>query len=650
MKKIIFLIVLVCVVFVGNTQQYVMTSRGYTIEGQVQKGTGYATLRTYLADGNESLDSTVLDKKGRFVFRGNTGEIVPALLTINGKKKYRVYLEPNLNMTMVIGKKTDTPKFENSPQTTRWYSIITPEGKEDGEVYINRLKNWVINNPTDIFTCDIIANYLAYHWSYEQLDKYLNTLKGNATSGYYYKHLGDRNLKLQGLEQANKVPDIILKTFDNKQNSLYSVLRKNQYVLIDFWATWSEDYMNNLHEKQNIYNKYKDKGFDIYAISLDNNKTLLSNIIKDNYMEWTNVCDYLMWESKPVKDYMITSLPDNFLVDKDGRILARNIQNEDLDNKLYELLESKTYSISGNIEGIKEGVASLTLLKKDGKKEKLSTRINNGIFNFSGSVERVCMAMIELPIKDGNISFFMGNDNIKITGSRKDLDNINVSGSSSQDEFQRISNSCNKDKNPLQCLSNYVLQNPNSIYSPFILSNYLYPYMSERDINKAFSSLNGKAKDMFQYHLLQEQLKSQNSLNSNQKKAKDFSMENTSKEILSLYSYLKNSDYTLLVFWASWENISRKNNMDYLRLYKNTKRKKFNILSVSLDDNDYAWQQAIKTDGINKWENISDLKRWNSPVIKLYNVKALPYNILLDKEGNVIGENLSVEGILNIIN
>jgi len=258
--------------------------------------------------------------------------------------------------------------------------------------------------------------------------------------------------------------------------------------------------------------------------------------------------------------------------------------------------------------------------------------------------------MIELPIKDGNISFFMGNDNIKITGSRKDLDNINVSGSSSQDEFQRISNSCNKDKNPLQCLSNYVLQNPNSIYSPFILSNYLYPYMSERDINKAFSSLNGKAKDMFQYHLLQEQLKSQNSLNSNQKKAKDFSMENTSKEILSLYSYLKNSDYTLLVFWASWENISRKNNMDYLRLYKNTKRKKFNILSVSLDDNDYAWQQAIKTDGINKWENISDLKRWNSPVIKLYNVKALPYNILLDKEGNVIGENLSVEGILNIIN
>ncbi len=650
MKKIIFLIVLVCVVFVGNTQQYVMTSRGYTIEGQVQKGTGYATLRTYLADGNESLDSTVLDKKGRFVFRGNTGEIVPALLTINGKKKYRVYLEPNLNMTMVIGKKTDTPKFENSPQTTRWYSIITPEGKEDGEVYINRLKNWVINNPTDIFTCDIIANYLAYHWSYEQLDKYLNTLKGNATSGYYYKHLRDRNLKLQGLEQANKVPDITLKTFDNKQNSLYSVLRKNQYVLIDFWATWSEDYMNNLHEKQNIYNKYKDKGFDIYAISLDNNKTLLSNIIKDNYMEWTNVCDYLMWESKPVKDYMITSLPDNFLVDKDGRILARNIQNEDLDNKLYELLESKTYSISGNIEGIKEGVASLTLLKKDGKKEKLSTRINNGIFNFSGSVERVCMAMIELPIKDGNISFFMGNDNIKITGSRKDLDNINVSGSSSQDEFQRISNSCNKDKNPLQCLSNYVLQNPNSIYSPFILSNYLYPYMSERDINKAFSSLNGKAKDMFQYHLLQEQLKSQNSLNSNQKKAKDFSMENTSKEILSLYSYLKNSDYTLLVFWASWENISRKNNMDYLRLYKNTKRKKFNILSVSLDDNDYAWQQAIKTDGINKWENISDLKRWNSPVIKLYNVKALPYNILLDKEGNVIGENLSVEGILNIIN
>ncbi|MDO5760497.1 MAG: redoxin domain-containing protein [Bacteroidota bacterium] len=650
MKKIISLITLVFIVFCGYAQQYVMTSKGYTIEGQVKKGTGYATLRTYLPDGNEKLDSTLLDKKGKFVFRGNVTEVMPALLTINGKKTYRVYLEPNLAMTMKINKKTDVPEFKNAPQTLRWYSIVMPQGKEDNEVYLSRLENWTINNPEDIFTCDIIANYLSFRWSFEQLDRCLNTLKGNATSGYYYKHLRKRNSDLEQLENSNKLPNITLKDLNNKQTNLQALLSKNKYVLIDFWATWSKEYIDNLQERKNIYNNYKDKGFEIYAVSLDNNKNLLSNVVKNEGIKWINVCDFKMWDSQPVKDYMIKSLPDNFLVSKEGKIVARNISNMDLADKLSNLLDSDKYSIAGNIEGVKEGIVKLTLLKKDGEKEVVERRINNSNFAFEGSVERVCMAMIDLPIKDGSISFFMGNDNIKITGNKKDLENINISGSVAQDEFQRISNNCNRNKNPMQCLSNYVLENPNSIYSPFILSNYLYPYMSDEDIRKAFASLNGKATTMFQYHLLKELIDSEtkNYNNSQYNKAKDFSLENTNKKLLSLYSYIKKSDYTLLVFWASWDNNSRKNNIDYLRLYNSTKRNKFNILSISLDDNDYAWKQAIKTDGL-RWENVSDLKRWNSVIVKLYNIKALPYTMLLDKEGNIAGENLSIEEIITLI-
>lgn len=653
MKKIISVITFVFIVLCGYAQQYVMTSRGYTIEGQVQKGKGYATLRTYLPDGNEKLDSTLLDDKGKFVFRGNVTEIMPALLTINGKKMYRVYLEPNLAMNMEIKKKTDIPKFKNAPQTIRWYSIINPQGKEDNEVYLARLENWVVNNPEDIFTCDIIANYLSYNWSFEELDRHLNTLKGNAVTGYYYKHLQRRNVNLEKLENSNKIPNITLNDINNKPTSLYSLLasNKNKYILLDFWATWSEEYMNNLQERKNIYNSYKDKGFDIYAISLDDNKTLLKNAVKENSITWLNVCDFKVWESQPVKAYMVKSLPDNFLLNKEGKIIARNISNQDLKDKLHNLLETENYNIVGNIEGVREGIVKLTLLKKNGEKDVRETRINNGDFSFSGSVERICMAMIDLPIKDGSISFFMGNDNIKISGSRKDLDNIIVSGSVSQDEFQRISNNCNKNKNPLQCLSNYVLENPNSIYSPFIISNYLYPYMSDADLKTAFSSLKGKATDMFQYHLLQEQLNNNQATTSDyqKNKAKDFTLENTKKEMISLYSYLKKSNYTLLVFWASWDNSSRQNNLNYLRLYNSTKRNNFNILSIALDDNDYAWKQAIKTDGIGKWENVSDLKRWNSAIVKLYNIKAIPYNLLLDKEGNVLGENLGIEEILNII-
>ncbi len=652
MKKIVFAVIFTLLAFVGYSQQYVMTSKGYTINGQVTKGSGYATLRVYLPDGNERLDSTVLDDKGKFVFRGYATETMPALLTINGKKQYRLYLEPSLQMIMEISKKTDKPKFKNAEETLRWYSIVEPQGNEDYDVYLARLENWVVNNPEDIFTCDIIASYLSYYWSFDEMDKHLNTLKGKATSGYYYKHLRNRDKSLEKISQGKKAPEIVLNDVNNKRVNLSSFIRSKNYVLIDFWATWSNDYIEQLQDEKVIYERYKNKGFDIYAVSLDNNKTLWKNVIKDNNITWTNVCDFQMWQSQPVKDYMIKSLPDNVLVDNTGRIIARNIHKEELSNKLFELLDNESYNISGNIEGIKEGVIKLTLLKKDGEKEVFESRINNGDFYFTGKVDRVCMAMINLPVKDGDISFFMGNDNIKISGKRKAIDDISVEGSPSQDEFSRIANNCNREKNTMQCLSNYVLLNPSSIYSPFILSNYLYPYMSDNDMQKAINSLKGEATTMFQYALLKEQLsENDNSVTEYQKtKIKDFSLENEKGDMVSLYSYIKNSNYTLISFWASWDNNSRRKNIEYLKLYKSIKNRNFNVLSVSLDDNKYAWQEAIKTDGINKWENLSDLKRWNSAVVKLYNIKSLPSNILVDKEGNILGKDIQIDEILNLIN
>lgn len=651
MKKIVFAVIFTLLAFVGYSQQYVMTSKGYTINGQVTKGSGYATLRVYLPDGNERLDSTVLDDKGKFVFRGYATETMPALLTINGKKQYRLYLESSLQMIMEISKKTDKPKFKNAEETLRWYSIVEPQGNEDYDVYLARLENWVVNNPEDIFTCDIIASYLSYYWSFDEMDKHLNTLKGKATSGYYYKHLRNRDKSLEKISQGKKAPEIVLNDVNNKRINLSSFIRSKNYVLIDFWATWSNDYIEQLQDEKVIYERYKNKGFDIYAVSLDNNKTLWKNVIKDNNITWTNVCDFQMWQSQPVKDYMIKSLPDNVLVDNTGRIIARNIHKEELSNKLFELLDNESYNISGNIEGIKEGIIKLTLLKKDGEKEVFESRINNGDFYFTGKVDRVCMAMINLPVKDGDISFFMGNDNIKISGKRKAIDDISVEGSPSQDEFSRIANNCNREKNPMQCLSNYVLLNPSSIYSPFILSNYLYPYMSDNDMQKAINSLKGEATTMFQYALLKEQLsENDNSVTEYQKtKIKDFSLENEKGDMVSLYSYIKNSNYTLISFWASWDNNSRRKNIEYLKLYKSVKNRNFNVLSVSLDDNKYAWQEAIKTDGINKWENLSDLKRWNSAVVKLYNIKSLPSNILVDKEGNILGKDIQIDEILNLI-
>lgn len=651
MRKITSFVILILLGFVAFSQQYVMTSKGYVINGEIAKGEGYVTLRTYLADGNERLDSVLMDKKGRFVFRGYTEEPLPALLSINGMKFYRLYLEPAMNMKLTINEKKNKFEVKDALMTNRWYSIVNPQGIEDNDVFLSRLDNWALNNPEDIFSPDIMSSYLAHQWDYDALYKHLNVLKGKATKCYYYFHLRKREEELSKTAVGKQVVKITGKSVEGKTADLSKIIRKNKYTLIDFWASWCSECRDNTPKLAAIYNAYKDKGFGIYTVSLDDNAKEWKQAVKEDNITWDNVCDFKKWESAPVKDYMITAIPDNVLVDENGIIVARNLTTNQIRQKLGEFLDYQGYTINGSIKGINEGIVKLDILLENGKKESYTTRIKNSRFVFSGTVDKICMGMITLPMKDGVLSFFMGNDNITINGDKKNLANVSIKGSKVQNDFADIAASCNRNKNPMQALSDYVRIHPNSIYSPFIISNYLYPYMSEEDRTTAVNALDGQAKTMYQYHLLKTQIDGEQAAKDEQSgKTKDFTLKDLNKDDINLYSILPHNEYTLVIFWASWDNISRNRNLDYVRLYNNYKGKnKFNVVAVSLDDSFTAWENAVKTDGMNKFYNLSDLRRWSSSVVRLYNLKSIPANVLLDKQGNILGENLSVNEIIDII-
>lgn len=128
------------------------------------------------------------------------------------------------------------------------------------------------------------------------------------------------------------------------------------------------------------------------------------------------------------------------------------------------------------------------------------------------------------------------------------------------------------------------------------------------------------------------------------KAAPNFTLPDTSGKPVSLSSF--RGKYVLVDFWASWCQPCRMENPNVVKAYNQYKDKNFTVLGVSLDKQKDAWVNAIKQDSLT-WTHVSDLQFWNSAVVPLYGFDAIPYNVLLDPNGMIIGRSLRGEELEN---
>lgn len=349
--KLIVLLVLAGTFHTGYAQ------KGFTLQGDIKGLQAKYIYMRYRVKEVEHFDSCKV-KNGAFSFKGNVGAEPTMGIVYSPEARFqKVFYFENVPMKLqgdannfmgivVTGSpvQEDYATLENAIQThrnkvTALYQQSEKAKKDADSLYKSESairKQFVLDHPKSYASLNELLNWvgddnLAESRSiYDGLDPALKKTDKAA-------EVVTRMENLQKITVGSAFIDVSQARTDGKIVSLSSY--KGKYVLLEFWASWCGPCRAENPNLKKEYELYKEKGFHVLGVSLDDNDAKWKKALEKDMLPWENISDLKGWNNAAAVQYGVRAIPANFLIDPQGKIIARNLRGEELSKALAEIFK-----------------------------------------------------------------------------------------------------------------------------------------------------------------------------------------------------------------------------------------------------------------------------------------------------------------------